>query len=251
VLVLLAAAVAPYPMLAGLVMFGLIVWLAVPSAVQPPLALRKPFLLGFLVPALSAKLPDGLISATPFAMAGLAAGLVIVLIVNRFAPKAAALPVEGGATVGLDQIAAVVGAMIAATLMWWALSHQGVAASWILIAFVVVFGPEHPDTVARSMTRVAGTLIGAAVVMALTAMPARIEGVIGIVAIILALAFKRGNEFASVIATTVAILSIKGAPRGDFIAWGVERIVDTAIGVALAIAVSSLGDLLRCKSRSL
>ena len=61
VLVLLAAAVAPYPLLAALVMFGLIVWLAVRSAVQPPLALRKPFLLSYLVPALSDKLPDGLI----------------------------------------------------------------------------------------------------------------------------------------------------------------------------------------------
>ncbi|MCX7302031.1 MAG: FUSC family protein [Rhodobacterales bacterium] len=244
-IVLVAAFSSTTPLFAAAILAGLILWTAWPDAAfSPPYAAATPLLLCYLVPTAFGAAAIGLQGALPFASAGLAAGVVCATVLILLRPRTDDSAHANDPAPPSPHLAAVLlGAAVSAWLLWYALTHASIPAAWILMTFIVVVEPEHPNTVSRSLRRIGGTLIGTAIVVFLTLLPARIETLVGMAAIAPAIAYNRVHYIVSVAATTVMIVTLYGAPEGDFLGWGIERIVDTAIGAALAIAVSALAAL--------
>ena len=103
-----------------------------------------------------------------------------------------------------------------------------------------VLRPAHPDTVVRSLQRLAGTLAGFAIVMLVSFLPGQLPVVLGLVALVPAIAYAQASYAISVAASTIVVVILYGAPTGEYLAWGIERTFDVLVGAALAIAIGAL-----------
>ena len=104
----------------------------------------------------------------------------------------------------------------------------------------MLFRSIGPETVKRSLLRVAGTITGFAGVLVLGLLPGPISYALGVAAIVPAIAYSKRSYLLSVAAGAIMVVTLYGAPHGEYLSWGLARTLDTAIGAALAISLSLL-----------
>ena len=71
-------------------------------------------------------------------------------------------------------------------------------------------------------------------------LPGQLPVVLGLVALVPAIAYAQASYAISVAASTVVVVILYGAPTGEYLAWGLERTFDVLVGAALAIAIGAL-----------
>jgi uncharacterized membrane protein YccC len=107
---------------------------------------------------------------------------------------------------------------------------------WILITIVVIMRPSYGLTKARSINRVVGTLIGAAIatIIILITQNTVIYGVISIVSLPLAFSLIQSNYRNAAIFITLNVIFVYAILDPNILSVVKFRIVDTLIGAALA-----------------
>jgi len=251
VVMLVSGLAAATPLTAALLFAAVVMWLALPSRYSPSgrsavlVLLAFVFASVFAVPGVSAF--DVLLYSGLAALAGVAVGLVLARVRARKTaeqpvpdtdaeePPPAIVPRHPAYYAG-----AAIAAGVSAGLLYWYLTTETQRALWVFFSFVFVLRPAHPDTVARSLQRLAGTLAGFAIVMLLSFLPGQALVVVGLVALVPAIAYAQASYAISVAASTIQIVILYGAPTGEYLAWGIERTADVLAGAALAIAVGAL-----------
>lgn len=251
VLMLVSGLAAATPLTASLLFGAVVMWLAVPSRYSPTGRYSVLVLLAFVFASVFAvpgiRVVDIVTYSGLAVLAGVAVGLALARVrARRPAEKPALTPdaepptAEAAPLRPLYYLGAGIAAIASAALLYWYLSTDAQRALWIFFSFVFVLRPAHPDTVVRSLQRLAGTLAGFAIVVLLSLLPGQLPVVLGLVALVPAIAYAQSSYAISVAATTVNAVTLYGAPTGEYVAWGVERAADVLVGAALAVAIGVL-----------
>ena len=248
------------PVTAALGFAAVSLWISVPSRLQPSPAVGPTLMLVYLIAMVTAAPGPGLAISLLFALAAVAVGMLVVPLVTmlrrKTRPAPGAAPVEvvpptdaTMAHVGppwvpwswREVIGPVLAAVVMAALTFWHSVTPGFQMPvWVLLTFMVVYQPAHPETVKRSVLRVIGTIIGFAGVLVLGLLPGPLSYALGVAAIVPAIAYSKRSYLLSVAAGAIMVVTLYGAPHGEYLAWGLARTLDTAIGAALAISMSLL-----------
>ncbi len=257
-LVTLAAVVSATPLAAALAFAVVLLWLTVPTRLAPSAAIAPALQLAYFAAAAFGKPGVTPFEALGYAAAGLLGGMLLVLLI-RAVDRLVEWPREGhaksqevedteanpGAKVPPDALTPVqalgfvLAAAVSAALLYWRLSTGSQSAAWVLLTFMLVFQPTHIGTIRQSLGRVAGTVLGFVLVVALFAvLPAGIATGLGLAALVPAIAYPKRDYVLSVAATTVTVVTLYGMPAGEYLAWGLERTADTLIGASLAVGLS-------------
>ena len=133
------------------------------------------------------------------------------------------------------------GALIAAGLVYRGLSMG--SGYWIPVTVLFVLKPDYGTTMTRGIARAAGTMAGVIIAWAIVTLFSPADGTIVILLGLLAFAayalFPANYALFSVILTVLVALLAEfsgGSPVGAL----ADRIVDTAIGTAIALAAITL-----------
>ena len=261
-LLTIATAAAATPLTAAVVFGAVLLWLTVPSRVRPSPALAPLLQLAYFVVAAFGTPGTTVLRALVLAAAGALAGLLTVLGVRavrklgRHPDASAEPPASDGSEpssgetppsnhtskpLAPGQAAGyVLGALVSAALLYWRLGTDSQHAAWVLLTFILVFQPTAPTTLARSLGRVGGTVVGFALVMMLAILPEQIGVALGLAAIAPSIAYSRRDYVVSVAATTIVVVTVYGSPAGDYLEWGLARTLDTGVGAAIAVALSAV-----------
>ncbi|MFD1616335.1 FUSC family protein [Gelatiniphilus marinus] len=107
---------------------------------------------------------------------------------------------------------------------------------WILLTIIVIMRPSYGLTKARSKDRVLGTLIGAAVAVAMVYLIQNpyAYGVLGAVSLIIAFAMVQKNYKASTTFITLTVIFVYAITHSDVLSVIQYRILDTLVGAVLA-----------------
>ncbi|WP_377107113.1 FUSC family protein [Propionicimonas sp. T2.31MG-18] len=258
-LVVAASLFASSPLTAALGFAAVSLWVSVPSRWQPSQSVGPTLMLVYLIAVVTAVPGAGWGISLLFALAAVAVGMLVVALVTmlRRTTRAAsgAAPLEAppnDATMGeagppsapwswREVIGPVLAAVVMAALTFWHSVSPGFQMPvWVLLTFMMVYQPVHPETVKRSLLRVIGTIIGFAGVLVLGLLPGPLSYALGIAAIVPAIAYLKRSYLLSVAAGAVMVVTIYGAPQGQYLSWGIARTLDTAVGAALALGLSLL-----------
>ncbi len=264
VLLITAAGLFAYsPVTAAFGFAAVAFWFSAPSRWQPSPAISPTLMLIYFIAMASATPGPSLWISLAFALAALAIGMLLVLAITAFrrrtrpatapaeAPDAAPsspaeelTPQPGPASEGRsgrELVGPLLAALVFAVLTFWHSVTPGFQMPvWVLLTFMVVYQPAHPETVKRSLLRVAGTITGFAGVLVLGLLPGPISYALGVAAIVPAIAYSKRSYLLSVAAGAIMVVTLYGAPHGEYLSWGLARTLDTAIGAALAISLSLL-----------
>lgn len=108
---------------------------------------------------------------------------------------------------------------------------------WVALAIFAVLGPDEASTWGRALNRSIGTIAGALLLGALAqVLPAEVVIGIGGIALIVAVAFYARNYAVYSAGVAMLVVALFGASDDQFFHWAGLRILDTAIGAAIAIA---------------
>ena len=261
-LVTVAAIFAGTPLAAAFAFFGVLLWLTIPSRFAPSGALAPLLQLAYFMVAAFGPQGTTWIEALLYAGAGLLGGLLLLALIgivrtrahDESAPSTPEDPTAGQqgdsgssgaveADPGLSPVnllGPVLAAGVSAALLYWRLVSGSQDAAWVLLTFVLVLQPTSLATTVRSLGRVGGTIIGFLLVIVLSFLPSDLSTAVGLAALVPSIAYAKRDYVVSVAATTIVVVTIYGAPTGEYLAWGLARMVDTAVGAALAMAVSAV-----------
>lgn len=259
-LVTLAAFASVTPLVAALVFATVLLWLSLPTRLAPSASIAPLLRLAYFAVAAFGKPGVSTFEALVFALAGLVGGMLLVLMMRTAAriarrprgevvephedegpqPKPVSQPTPSAMTpaniLGLSLAAAV-----SAALLYWRLSAESQTAAWVLLTSMLVFQPTHAGTLRQSLGRVMGTVLGFVVATVLFAvLPEGLAAGIGLASLVPAVAYPKRDYVLSVAATTVAVVTMYGVPEGAYLAWGLQRTIDTLIGASIAVALSVL-----------
>ena len=257
VVMLVSGLAAASPLAAALLFAAVVMWLAIPGRYSPSgrsavlVLLAFVFASVFAVPGIRAV--DILRYSGLAALAGVAVGFVLAGVRARRAAKNPSVAEQPVPAPDAEQplaaivpshpayyLGAAIAAVISAALLYWYLTTETQRALWIFFSFVFVLRPAHPDTVARSLQRLAGTLVGFVIAVLIGLLPGQLPVVLALVALVPAIAYAQASYALSVAATTVDVVILYGAPTGEYLAWGIERTADVLAGAVLAIGIGAL-----------
>ncbi len=262
VLVVLATLAAVTPLTATLAFFAVLLWLTIPGRFAPPNALASLLQLAYFVVAAFGSEGTTWLEALLYAGAGVLGGVVLLAAITvsrrRSAaesppcspgndeaspPEVSASSHGGEADTGDSRIRLlghVLAAGVSAGLMYWRLTGDSQDAAWILLTFMLVLQPTSLATAARSIGRVGGTIVGFILVVLISLLPGNLSTAVGLAALAPSVAYSKRDYVVSVAATTIVVVTVYAAPTGAYVAWGLTRLADTAVGAVLAILVSAL-----------
>lgn len=252
------------PLTAALGFGAIALWCSVPSRWRPSPRVGPILLLIYFIAMASAQPDPSLGISVVFALAALVIGMLVMLLITKLrdrrrsthAPPTTAAPQDEtttppreGATLEVQPsppkwrvwIGPVLAAAVIAALTYWhSVTPDFQMPLWVLLTFLVVYHPTHPATLKRSLLRMAGTITGFVAVLILGLLPATLAHALGAASVVPAIAYAKRSYLLSVAALTVMVVTFYGAPTGEYLTWGLARTVDTAIGAAVAIALSAL-----------
>jgi uncharacterized membrane protein YccC len=114
-------------------------------------------------------------------------------------------------------------------------------AMWIFVGAYVVLMPTGRDPLVTALVRVVGTLVGVVAIGLLAlVLPGGVLGGLSIGCLLGALLYSQRNPTLSAALSAAAVTLMVGAPSGSIPTWGGLRLLDTAVGCALAIAAGYL-----------
>lgn len=114
-------------------------------------------------------------------------------------------------------------------------------AFWVMLTVFVILGPKGRPTLALAARRVVGTLLGVLVVTALASLlPTGLAAALGILALAASLAASSRSTTVSAAFGAAAAAVLTALPSGDFAGYAGARLVDTLIGVSIALAAGFL-----------
>ncbi len=108
---------------------------------------------------------------------------------------------------------------------------------WVALTLFAVLGPDEASTWTKALNRSVGTIAGALLVGALAQVlePQIVIG-IGIAALIIGVSFMKRNYAVYSAGIAMLIVALFGFGDDQFFEWAGLRILDTVIGVTIAIA---------------
>lgn len=107
---------------------------------------------------------------------------------------------------------------------------------WILLTMYIVLQPDIERTWNKALSRSAGTVGGALIVGALgQVLPNDVMVSLGLLALIVGLAYYRANYTIYAACVTFLAVAIYGAESGSFFTWAGLRVADTLIGGTIAL----------------
>ncbi len=188
---------------------------------------------------------------------GIAAGLVTVALLARFVKplETPAKPQPGGTGDGatgagpLHLMLAAAGtrsplrayAVRRAIVIGLAVGVYQASGShnvfWVALTLFAVLSPDESSTWGKALSRSVGTIAGALLLGALAQVlePQIVIG-IGVAALIVGISFMKRNYAVYSAGMAMLIVALFGASDDQFFAWAELRILDTIIGVTIAIA---------------
>jgi hypothetical protein len=188
---------------------------------------------------------------------GIAAGLVTVALLARFVKplETPAKPQSGGTSDGatgagpLHLMLAAAGtrsplrayAVRRAMVIGLAVGVYQASGShnvfWVALTLFAVLSPDESSTWGKALSRSVGTIAGALLLGALAQVlePQIVIG-IGVAALIVGISFMKRNYAVYSAGMAMLIVALFGASDDQFFGWAGLRILDTIIGVTIAIA---------------
>lgn len=110
-------------------------------------------------------------------------------------------------------------------------------AFWIALTLFAVLGPDEVTTWEKALNRSVGTIAGALLVGSLAqVLDPRIVIGIGVAALIVGISYMKRNYAVYSAGMAMLVVALFGASDNQFFGWAGLRILDTVIGVTIAIA---------------
>jgi len=114
---------------------------------------------------------------------------------------------------------------------------------WILLAQLLVGQPTGQGAWKKAVQRVVATLIGVLVFFAAFALlPEQYLILLAFVILLVGLAWVQRNRLVVTACATVLVIVLAGLAQSDYTDWAMARIIDTAIGAAIGVGVSFVGE---------
>jgi Fusaric acid resistance protein-like len=115
------------------------------------------------------------------------------------------------------------------------------SAFWIMLTVFIVLQPNGRSTVSQALIRVTGTFVGVmAVVIVAPLLPESLVTPLAVLCIGVSLAVASRSSTLSVAFGAVAASVLAGLPHADILGYAGERLIDTLIGAAIALAAGYL-----------
>ena len=249
------------PVTAALGFAAITFWFSTPSRWRPSPAVSPILLVIYFIAMALARPGASLWVSLAFASVALGLGILLVLAITALRRRRRPTPGPDPASSAASSTQAVptsaapsststsgrawVGPLLAAAVIagftyWHSVTPGFQLPLWVLLTFLLVYHPTHPATLRRSLLRLAGTIAGFVAMLILGLLPESLARGIGVAAIVPAIAYSKHSYLLSVAAGTILVVTVYGAPSGDYLAWGLARTLDTAIGAAIAITLSAL-----------
>jgi hypothetical protein len=241
----IAALLNPYT-LAGAVFFGVLTGASALTAkrgIHSPV-LMVPVFISFIlvapppVPPLTT-VPAALMSGAVLTLGGLWATASARLLLGQPKSEIARKQVGLRGAIAYGLLMAIVLGVAAWAVLTFAKFHQG---AWLLLTLIILLQPSAHDTVTKSLQRLAGTLVGSVVALALIliALPSTVDLMIGGILIFAALSLryvlKRPYwEYVTVLTPAVILLSSTGF---DQVRVAEDRVGFTLIASTIAILLA-------------
>ena len=115
-------------------------------------------------------------------------------------------------------------------------------ALWVFLSAFVVLMPTGKSPMSVALARVISTIVGAVVLglfalaLPVSALHANALLILGVVAILFGVTFRHTYPFVAGGLTAAGAILLVGAPSGAIGVWAAHRLLDTALGCALALA---------------
>jgi uncharacterized membrane protein YccC len=138
----------------------------------------------------------------------------------------------------LVRFAVVRGLALGGFIGWTMAAGADRPTLWALFTLFSVLRPVADDTLNRILLRIAATFAGVVVIgLAGRFLPAELVALLGIAGLGVGILFVARTRFLLALGGTMLAVTLAAAPDGQYLAWGLSRLVGTVVGGGIAVAV--------------
>lgn len=120
-------------------------------------------------------------------------------------------------------------------------AHTGRTVFWVMLTMFIVMQPDPAATWQRALSRSGGVVVGALAIGALAeVVPARAIVALAVLVLLMGIAFFRSIYAVYSAGLSFATIALIGAEQHDVTTWAALRIIDTLIGVTIALLAGYL-----------